>query len=86
MTSISYVIADGAGHLADPKGGTYKQQSHGQPANLLLDSHYPALAECSVCGQPIRLMSLIQANWGRVPPMKKPADEARQPEPAAETS
>ena len=86
MTNISYMPADGAGHLGEPEGGTYKQESNGQPANLLLDSHYPALAECSVCGQPIRLKFRIQANWRHVPPTKKPADEARQPEPAVETS
>lgn len=70
--SLSFVPVDGTGHIGLPLGGTYKQEKNGRTASLLLASHYPVAAECSICHEPLRLSAVDQAEWRHVA-VKKPA-------------
>jgi hypothetical protein len=67
VSSLSFVVPDGTGHTATPKGGTYVRERDGEPAILTIADDYPVTAECARCGRRIRLGHLVQWEWQHTP-------------------
>jgi hypothetical protein len=82
--SLTFIPNDGAGHLAEPRGGTYKQQRNGRRANLLRALHYPVTAQCVICGGRIILMFMDQVMWRHA--AAESTKPAKQPVSAADVT
>jgi hypothetical protein len=63
--SLSYVT-DSAGHIAMPVAGSYIQKRGCEPADPLVEAHYPIRAECRVCHKECELTSKNQMDWRHV--------------------
>jgi len=62
------VACAGNGHEITPKPGTARRVRDGQPADLTNPAHYPVIAVCLTCGQPIRTERWLLAGWRHIAP------------------
>ena len=65
MSSLSFVPADGSGHVATPAAGIFKK-ADGSAADLMYAESYPVTADCKGCGRPCQ-----QIEWRHVPAKAK---------------
>jgi hypothetical protein len=60
------VTALNTGHEIIPRPGTARRVRDGEPADLTRPTHYPVVAVCLTCGQPIRTERWLLAAWYHV--------------------
>jgi hypothetical protein len=56
------------GHEIIPEPGSARRVRDGEPADMLNPTHYPAIAVCLTCRQPIRCDGWLLGEWYHAEP------------------